>query len=120
MVLKAYIWVFVSLAVKAVHLELVSDLTTEAFIAWLRQFIARRGKPSLIWSDHGSNFVGAARQIKELFEFLQKDASTKDISNFCMSHSIMWDFLPEIAPYFGGLWEAVVKSLEKHLHRIVA
>ena len=118
-VLKAYICVFVSLTVKAVHLELVSDLTTEAFIACLRRFIAHRGKPSLIWSDHGSNFVGAARQIKELFEFLQKNVSTEDISNFCTSHNIVWDFIPERAPYFEGLWEAVVKSLKKHLHRIV-
>ncbi len=52
-VVKAYICVFVSLSVKAVHLELVSDLSSEAFIACLRRFIARRGKPSLLWSDHG-------------------------------------------------------------------
>lgn len=54
---KAYVAVFVSLSVKAVHLDLVSDLTTESFIACLRRFIARRGKPFVIWSDHGSNFV---------------------------------------------------------------
>lgn len=51
-VVKAYICVFVSLAVKAVHLEVVSDLTTEAFIATLRRFTSRRGLPSLIWSDN--------------------------------------------------------------------
>ena len=59
-VIKAYVCVFVSLSVKAVHLELVSDLTSEAFIATLRRFISRRGKPSLIWSDNGTNFVGAS------------------------------------------------------------
>ena len=57
--IKAYICVFVSLSIKAVHIELVSDMTTEAFIASLRHFIARRGKPILIWRDHGTNFVGA-------------------------------------------------------------
>ena len=62
-VIKAYIYVFVSLSVKAVHLELVSDLTSESFIACLRRFITRCGKPCLIWSDHGTNFVGAAREI---------------------------------------------------------
>ena len=56
-IVKAYVCVFVSLSVKAVHLELVSDLTTEAFIAALRHFIARRGRPSIIWSDHGTNFL---------------------------------------------------------------
>ena len=74
---KAYVAVFVSLSVKAVHLELVSDLTTAAFIAALRCFIARCGKPFLIWSDHGTNFVGAARELKELFEFLGERKCSK-------------------------------------------
>ena len=69
-VTKAYICVFVSLTVKAVHLEVVSDLTSEAFIAALRRFIARRGRPSLVWSDHGSNFVGANRELREIVAFL--------------------------------------------------
>ena len=60
-VVKAYICVFVSLAVTAVHLEAVSNMTTEAFLATLRPFITRHGYPSLIWSDNGSNFIGASR-----------------------------------------------------------
>ena len=51
-IIKAYICVCVSLSVKAVHLEAVSDLTSEAFIATLRRFIARRGYPTLLWSDN--------------------------------------------------------------------
>ena len=54
MIVKAYVCVFVSLSVKAVHLELVLDLTSDAFLACLRRFIARRGYPFLIWSDHGT------------------------------------------------------------------
>ena len=77
-VVKAYICVFVSFSVKAIHLELVSDLITEAFIASLRRFIARRGKPLVIWSDHGTNFVGAAKELKELISFL-KEHKTQDI-----------------------------------------
>ena len=100
-VIKAYICVFVSMSVKAVHLELlVSDLTSEAFIACLRRFISRRGKPSLIWSDHGTNFVGAAREIRE---FLGTQKSQTTISEFCSSQNIQWKFIPEHAPHFGGL-----------------
>ena len=69
-VIKSYICMFVFLSVKTVQLELVSDLSTDAFRASLRRFTARQGKPTLIWSDHGSNFVGAARELKELAEFL--------------------------------------------------
>ena len=71
-IVKAYVCIFVSLTMKAIHLELVSDLTSDAFIACLRRFIARRGCPSLIWSDSGTNFVGAACEIKELYHFLRK------------------------------------------------
>ena len=52
---------------KAIHIELVSDLTTEAFLSTLHRFIARRGLPSLVWSNHGTNFIGARRELKELY-----------------------------------------------------
>ena len=103
---------------KAVHLELVSDLTTDAFLR--RRFIGRRGKPSTIWSDHGSNFVGATRQIRELIEFLQQQKTNEIISDFCSCQYINWVFIPEHAPHFGGLWEAAVKSFKTHLTRVVA
>ncbi len=108
-----------SLPVKAVHIELVSDLTSESFIACLRRFIARRGKPTLMWSDHGTNFVGVARQIKELYDFLSQTKTSELVSDFCTTQKIKWEFIPERAPHFGGLWEAAVKSLKKHLSRIV-
>ena len=72
--------VFVSLSVKVVHLELVSDLTSEAFIATLRRFISRRGKPSLIWSDNGTNFVGASRELQELADFLERQKVQQEIT----------------------------------------
>ena len=52
-------------SVKAVHLEFVSNLTTDVFTATLRQFLARCGKPSLIWSDHETIVVGTAREFKK-------------------------------------------------------
>ena len=61
LIVKAYVCAFVSLSTRAVHIEAVSDLTSEAFLACLRRFISRRGKPTLLWSDHGTNFVGAKR-----------------------------------------------------------
>lgn len=57
--LKVYVCVFVCFVTKAVHLELVMDLTTAAFLAALKRFAARRGQPRTIYSDNGTNFVGA-------------------------------------------------------------
>ena len=81
------------LTVKAVHLELVSDLTTEAFVAALRRFIARRGCPTLIWSDHGSNFVGAKSELKALRDLLSDHITQGVLSNFCSSHNIQWKYI---------------------------
>ncbi|XP_043496457.1 uncharacterized protein LOC122520461 [Polistes fuscatus] len=61
---KIYVAVFVCFSTKAVHLELVNDLTTEAFLAALRRFMARRGKCSDIYSDNATNFVGAANELE--------------------------------------------------------
>ncbi len=119
-IVKAYMCFFVCLSAKAVHLEVVSDLTTEAFISSLRRFVARRGYPSLIWSDHGTNFVGAKRELKEFQDFLTDQVTKGAISEFCSSHNIEWKFIPERSPHFGGLWESAVKSAKVHLKRIVS
>ena len=97
----------------------MSDLTTEAFAAALRRFIARRGCPTLIWSDHGSNFVGAKSELKALRD-LSDHITQGVLSNFCSSHNIQWKYIPEKSPHFGGIWESAVKSVKTHLRRIVS
>ena len=84
-IVKAFVCVFVSLSMKAVHIEAVSDLTSKAFLACLRRFISRRGKPTLLWSDHGTNFVGAKRIIQELYEFLKENQTNQAIADVCSS-----------------------------------
>ena len=119
-IVKTYICLFVCLTVKAVHLELVSDLTAEAFLAAFRRFIARRGCPNLMWSDHGSNFIGARNELKEMYDFLGNQTTQGVISGFCASNKIEWRFIPEKSPHFGGIWESNVKSVKSHLKRIVS
>ena len=110
---------FVSFSVKAVHIEPVSDLSTDGFIAALRRFIAHRGKLTVIWSDHGSNLVGAARELKELYQFLNDGKAQDAIMDYCFLQGIHWKFTPEQVPQFGGLWEAAVKSFKGHFRKIV-
>uniref|UniRef100_A0A182NT30 Integrase catalytic domain-containing protein n=1 Tax=Anopheles dirus TaxID=7168 RepID=A0A182NT30_9DIPT len=55
---KAYVAIFVCFITRAVHIELVSNLTTEAFLSALRRFIARRGLPKELHSDNATNFKG--------------------------------------------------------------
>ncbi|XP_011171524.1 uncharacterized protein LOC105204162 [Solenopsis invicta] len=63
---KAFVAVFVCLSSRAVHLEVVSDYLSEAFLA-LKRFISRRGLCHILYSNCGSNFVGADRQLRDLF-----------------------------------------------------
>ena len=77
---KGYIVAFVCLATKAVHLELVSDLTTTAFKATLRRFIGRRGIPRTLCSDHSTDFVGAKGELNKL---LREEQSADKITGCC-------------------------------------
>jgi hypothetical protein len=104
------------MATKAIHLELVSNLTSEAFIAALKRFIARRGLTDHLYSDNDSNFVGANRVLKAFFkseEFLQQ------VHNYAAKTQFQWHFIPPNSPHFGGLCEAGVKSLKYHWKRSV-
>lgn len=95
---KCYLAVFVCFCTKAVHLELVSNLTTECFLACLRRFMARRGIPHTIYSDNGSTFIGARNELKDLGHFISKvKASIVDSTS---SENIKWVFIP---PYTGGI-----------------
>lgn len=114
---KCYICLFVCFATKAVHLELVSDLSTEGFILALRRFVSRRGRPTKIYSDNGNNYIGAKNELNELAKFLSINESklTESISR----ENIEWSFIPPASPHFGGLWEAGIKSTKYHLKRVM-
>ncbi len=116
---KAYIAAFVCMATKAIHLELVDDLTSNAFLACLDRFVARRNVPAHIYSDHGTNFVGAKNQLQQLKEFFEKKEVTDRISHYSTQEGIVWHMTPERCPHFGGLWESVVRITKKHIIRSI-
>lgn len=118
-VTKAYVAVFICFIVKAVHLELVSDLSSEAFLAALRRFIARRGKCSYLYSDNAKNFCGTERNLRELREMFIEDSNFSKISKEMAGEGIVWKFTPPYSPHFGGLWESAVKSFKYHFRRVV-
>lgn len=113
---KGYVCVFVCFITKAIHLELLSDMTKECFFACFNRFISRRGIPNNVYSDNGSTFKGAYNELKLLCQFFKN--SENDILNFAINLNIQWHFIPPYTPNFGGLWEAVVKSMKYHLVRV--
>ncbi len=118
--IKTYACLFVCLTTRAVHLELCADLSTEEFLASLKRFCARRGTPSHIYTDNGTNFQGARNEIKELQRLHLSTDTQQAISHFSSKTSIQWHFIPPRAPHFGGLWEAGVRSMKTLLRKQVA
>lgn len=116
---KAYVALFVCMATKAVHMELVTDLSTECFLQALRRFISRRNRPTDIYSDNGTNFVGAKNVLEQLLKQLKDVTHHEKIARVCEFEGIRWHFNPPSAPHFGGLWEAAVRSAKHHLLRVL-
>jgi len=107
--IKIYLALFICMLIKAIHIEIVSDLTSDAFLATLDRFVVRRRIPSDLYSDCGTNYVGAARQLKMLFQ-------SASVQNEVFCHiPYNWHFNPPASPHFSGLWEAAIKGVKFYL-----
>ncbi|XP_062703581.1 uncharacterized protein LOC134286035 [Aedes albopictus] len=117
--INCFVAVYVCLITKAVHLELAADLSTQAFLATLHRFTARRGKPSLIMCDNGTNFVGARRKLDELAQLFASQQFTDAVLRQTIEDRIEFRFIPARSPNFGGLWESAVKSFKTLFKRTI-
>lgn len=116
---KAYICLFVCLVTKAVHIELVTELSSDCFLAAFKRFIARRGPVSCLYSDNGTNFVGARAQLDEMYDLLLSSQYNRIMEQELEKFRINWKMIPPRAPHFGAIWEANIKSLKTHLYRVI-
>ncbi|GBL95711.1 hypothetical protein AVEN_665-1 [Araneus ventricosus] len=94
---KCYICIFICFVVKSVHLEIVNSCSTDAFIGALKRFIARRGKPSDIYSDNGTNFVGANNELRKIF----KENEIVLVKNEDNSKTLNWNLAKIIKVHAG-------------------
>ncbi|XP_053623554.1 uncharacterized protein LOC128682758 [Plodia interpunctella] len=111
---KCYLCLFICFSTKAVHLEVVSELSTQAFILRLKRFIARRSKPHVIHCDNGKNFVGANNELGRVLR-----TSLRSIKEYTANEGIKFSHIAPYSPTLGGLWESNVKSSKYLLKRIV-
>ncbi|GBN68689.1 hypothetical protein AVEN_10876-1 [Araneus ventricosus] len=102
---KVWIVLFTYGAVyRAIHLELVNSLSSDAFLLALRRFIARRGRPRTIYCDNGTNFRGVSNDQSKLnWSKILKETRTP---------KIFWKFIPPTAAWWGGWWERLVRTLK--------
>nr|CAI5837700.1 unnamed protein product [Callosobruchus analis] len=101
----------------ACHIELISDLTKDSLILFV-DLLLGEGRPALIMSDNGTNFVAAWSEIKT-FKSLLSGLAPEIADEFSKIY-IERKFIPPYPPpHFGGVWKAGIKACKKHLKRVV-
>ena len=113
--MKRWCCLFTCLTTRAVHIEVVRSLDTASCLVAIKRFIARRGKPTTIRSDNGTNFVGSARELKEYINSWNQDQITSELAQ----KHIVWKFNPPGAFHFGGVWERLVRRCKKAMVAIL-
>ncbi|CAL8130362.1 unnamed protein product [Orchesella dallaii] len=108
---KAWVALFTCAVYRAIHLELVTSLSTEAFKNALRLFVGRRGRPSIIYSDNGTNFVGTHNLFKAV--------NWKQVQKYGSYQKIEWRFNPPTAAWWGGFWERMVGVVKSTLRKVL-
>ncbi|GFW28513.1 integrase catalytic domain-containing protein [Trichonephila clavipes] len=112
---KSYVSLFTCAVTRALHLELVSDMSTKCFLLALRRFLARRGNCKVIYSDNARTFKAAERELA-YFANILKDS---EFQNFVADKGIHWKFIVERAPWWGGFYERLVKTIKDPLRKIL-
>jgi len=110
--MKAYICLFTCAATRAVHLEVVTSLSTESFLQAFRRFTSRKSLPKIMISDNATTFIAASRELMNLrYSTLVQDT----LSNL----GVEWRFIPQRAPWYGGWWERLIGLTKTTLKKIL-
>ncbi|KHJ98965.1 integrase core domain protein [Oesophagostomum dentatum] len=108
---KMYVCLYTCLTTRAVHLEVVENLTTGAFLNSFVRFTSRRGVPKLVRTDCGANFKLGQKIIETLFE--KSESNEASVMTYSATEGITWIFNPPGAPWMGGVWERLVGSVKR-------
>ncbi len=109
--LKRYGLLFTCMCSRAIHLEVLDDLSTDAFLNALRCFIAIRGNVSQLHNDQGTNFIGAKREFMELMKGMDQECVKELGCTFVMN--------PPASSHMGGVWERQIRTVRSVLTSIL-
>lgn len=107
--------IFTCFSTRAVHLELADSLSADCFINVFRRFTGRRGEVNEVWSDNGTNFVGAEHELKKELQKLRASGLSEELA----ARGVQWHFNPPAASHFGGAWERLIRSVRKALYVVM-
>lgn len=113
--LKRYGVIFTCLATRAVHFEVAHSLDTDSFLGAFSRFVARRGRPEIVFSDNGTNFIAGERELREMLASWNQEK----INLTMAQRQITWKFNPPTASHMGGAWERLIRSARDILKAMV-
>ena len=114
---KVWVCLFTCVTVRAIHLELVKDMTAEQFLLALRRFIARRGKLTQIILDNAPQFKLAKTAIDKAWK---ETISRHEVQSYTANQGIEWNFIVELAPWMGGFYERLVGTVNGALKKSIS
>ncbi|GBM06557.1 hypothetical protein AVEN_52424-1, partial [Araneus ventricosus] len=107
---KSWIVIYTCAVFRAIRLELTTSLT-ESFLQSFRRYVARRGRPSIVYSDNGTNLVGANNLIKRI--------NWETVAKYSTVNKIDWKFIPPSAPWWGGFWERLIGMVKRIIRKVL-
>ncbi|XP_028415661.1 uncharacterized protein LOC114539024 [Dendronephthya gigantea] len=112
---KAWGAIFTCATVRAIHLEVVESMSSEAFLHAMRRFASHHGWPStIIISDNGTLFVGTERLLRELFTKLRQK-----LEDFATLHQLRWIFTTPRSPRQGRIYESLIKQVKRAIRVVI-
>lgn len=112
---KAWIAIFICLASRAVHIEVLFGLTVQEFLSAFERFILRKGRCFHLITDNGTTFVGTDNELARVLQLWSTTFPVHKLSEY----NTEWRFITPAAPHKGGIWEAAVKSFKHHFKRVL-
>ena len=103
------------MVIRAVHLELLQDMTTEEFLMGFKRFISQRGNPNEIVSDNARQFKAASEVLKQIWKTTNSDI----VQSYIATLGINWKFMIELSPWMGGFYERLVGVVKSSLRKAI-
>ena len=109
---KVYVCLFTCGNTRAVHLEIVNDLSKNSFLQAFRRFVSHKSVPIIMISGNASTYLSAAKEIEELMNSVKiHDALKVQVTS--------WRFIPKRAPWYGGFWERLIGLTKSTLKKVL-
>ena len=113
---KVWVCLYTCFSTRAVHLELMQDMTIEQFLLGLWRFVARHGSPRDITSYNAPQFKLAAETIDKIWSQILVE---QEVTSYSLTERIRWKFIVELAPWMGGFYERLIGLVKRSLRKTI-